>query len=306
MRNLAWLFLFSACSDPKTMMPKPMTTPFAVSVIDRSDGTPLANAQVAVDDKKRQTRRRPHRRHRRGHAADRLDPGADVGHRLHDRPRADDLARRHQERHLKTGLPKNGAAPTGTNIMGNILHKNMDSDFVTLSASVHAGYFQDGTSTYSLEIFDNKAFSIYALDWGRRRPQDAVQARHSADVREMAQVEAPAPTAGASFDVDFAAGTALTPVKQSGNHRHPHQQPDRAQPVRRLCHGDRRRLGLLVVPGRAAVHRRRPRRPELRLRPGIRSAGEHHPIRSRNTASAPQPAATPSRSMPPGPLTAPR
>jgi hypothetical protein len=106
--------------------------------------------------------------------------------------------------------------PTGTMVTGNIADKDMGTDAVTLSPSVHGTNYQNTTLNYSLTIFDDKPYSLYGLDWvvGTRPSSGRGVAQ---TFKKWVQVDAPAPSQSGGVDFDFAAGTTLTAIDTKGS-----------------------------------------------------------------------------------------
>jgi hypothetical protein len=197
-------------------MPKVMTSPLAVTVIDARSMMGIAGAKLAVDDKKM----------KRVEATTDANGAATV---MIDWSQAPVAITAYADGHAlasflgvtkndtwQVRLIANGAAPTGTMVMGTVKNKDMDSDPVTLSASVPAGYYQDVADTYTFPVYEDMPYSIYALDWVLGGPKTPSKRGVAQTFKKWVQVDAPAPSSGKAVDIDFAAATPLTSMTASG------------------------------------------------------------------------------------------
>jgi hypothetical protein len=207
MRNLVWLLILG-CNGPTAVT----TKPFTLTVTDGM--SPIAAAAVAVDDAK--GKRLEKTTDAMGVAKFDIDwkqaPLAVTvyadGYIVHSRlgiAQTDSLT-------FRMGL-LTPPAPTAHTISGQVLNLAASGDVVTLTASINGSYFQNSGPSYSFDVYEDKPFSIYALDWvpGTQPKRGVAQT-----FKKWVQIDAPAPSTSTTVDVDFNAGTALTPVRTSG------------------------------------------------------------------------------------------
>jgi hypothetical protein len=215
MRNLAFVCVLAGCNSSSSTTIK--TSPFAVTVMDGITMQPIAGAKLALDPA----------------VGKRLEATSDAqGKHSFDvdwskgpitvtgYTDGDSLAsylgvdkRDGLSVYLVSNTPP---ATTPKTVMGQISNKNMDTDDVTLSASVQAGYFQDVSANYTLTVDEDKAYQIYALDWvigGKMHSGRGI----AQTFNKWAQVDAPAPSQSTTVNIDFATATALTSNTASGS-----------------------------------------------------------------------------------------
>jgi hypothetical protein len=215
MRNLALVCVLAGCNSSSTPMIKP--SPFAVTVMDANTMQPIAGAKVALDDA--MGKRVEAQSDAQGKHSFDVDwskgPVAVTAY-----TDGDSLASYlgvDKRDSLNVYLGSN-TAPTTTpkTVMGTISNKDMDTDDVTLSASVQAGYFQDVSDNYTLRVDEDKAYQIYALDWvigGKMHSGRGI----AQTFNKWAQVDAPATSQSTTVNIDFATATALPASTASGS-----------------------------------------------------------------------------------------
>ena len=207
------LGLLAGCSSSSPK--KPVTAAFPVTVLDAYTRAPLAAVAVALDDAA--GTRQEAQSDATGVATFQVDwTKAPVSLTLYAEgyTAASYLGIAKADKY-QTSLAGN-IAPMGTQASGQISNKDMAGDEVTLSASVHAGYFQGISAAYTIEIYDDKPYSLYALDWVAGGGQKPSKRGTAQTFKKWVQVDAPAPSPAASVDVDFSAATALAAVHTSG------------------------------------------------------------------------------------------
>ncbi len=108
--------------------------------------------------------------------------------------------------------------PATVNVGGNLGGKQGANDMVTLSATAPGStFYQDATTSYSMSVGSDAAFSLVGLDWVAGGGASVSNRGVAQTFLKWARLDQPAASADVTVDFNFASAPALTPTSVSGH-----------------------------------------------------------------------------------------